>query len=176
MNKQEIIQSLTKKHNDFISLIEKLDDKQFMFAPTSKWTAGQQLDHIYRSVSPVLIAFRLPAFVPSLLFGKANRPSRGYDELIQKYHSKLAGGGAASGRFVPKAVQLHQKKRLNSDLLKTIHALGKQVERCSEEKLDKYILPHPLLGKLTFREMLYFTLYHVEHHHKLVIKNLEGSN
>jgi hypothetical protein len=25
-------------------------------------------------------------------------------------------------------------------------------------------LPHPLLGKLTLREMLYFTAYHADHH------------
>jgi hypothetical protein len=40
--------------------------------------------------------------------------------------------------------------------------------------LDLLILPHPLLGKLTLREMLYFTLYHVEHHEKQVLENLKS--
>jgi len=30
------------------------------------------------------------------------------------------------------------------------------------------LLPHPLLGKVTVREMLYFTIHHVQHHHALV--------
>jgi hypothetical protein len=34
-------------------------------------------------------------------------------------------------------------------------------------------LPHPLLGKLTLREMIYFTIYHVQHHHKLVQNQLK---
>jgi len=33
-----------------------------------------------------------------------------------------------------------------------------------EDDLDRVMLPHPLLGKLTLREMLFFTIYHVEHH------------
>ena len=34
--------------------------------------------------------------------------------------------------------------------------------------LDVYILPHPLLGKVTLREMLYFTIHHNEHHLELL--------
>ena len=41
----------------------------------------------------------------------------------------------------------------------------------SEKDLDKYKLPHPLLGKLTVREMLFFTIYHNEHHLKAMLKN-----
>ena len=174
MTKQEIIHHLTENHTGFTTFIEQLDEQQFMFAPENKWAAGQQLDHIYRSVAPVLLAFRLPRVVPSLLFGKANRASGNYDSLIQKYHSKLESGGKASGRFLPKPVQLNQRADLKRALLKTVEKLGKEVEQCSEEQLDKYILPHPLLGKLTFREMLYFTIYHVEHHHLLTIKYLES--
>jgi hypothetical protein len=33
-----------------------------------------------------------------------------------------------------------------------------------EGSLDRCRLPHPLLGKLTVREMLFFTLYHNLHH------------
>lgn len=47
---------------------------------------------------------------------------------------------------------------------------NRQSKTCDE--LDKYILPHPLLGKLTIREMMYFTIYHVEHHKKLTERGL----
>lgn len=173
MTKKEIILKLNEKHNEFVNMISQLDDKQFMYAPANKWTAGQQLDHIYKSASPVLLAFTFPKFVPSLLFGKASRPSRDYNNLVERYHSKLAGGGVASGRFVPKAVSLEQKEKLKNDMVKTLAKLAKQIDKCTEEQLDKYVLPHPLLGKLTFREMLYFTIYHAEHHHNLTVQNLE---
>ena len=173
MNKEEIILKLTKSHSDFANLVSQLNDDEFMFCPANKWTAGQQLDHIYRSVSPVLLAFTFPKFVPSLLFGKANRPSRDYESLIERYHSKLKGGGVASGRFVPKSVHLEQKEKLSKHVLKTVSKLIEKINKCTEEELDRYILPHPLLGKLTFREMLYFTIYHAEHHRLLTVQNLK---
>ena len=40
------------------------------------------------------------------------------------------------------------------------------VHKWSEDDLDLYVIPHPLMGKLTFREILYFTIYHVKHHKK----------
>jgi hypothetical protein len=33
-------------------------------------------------------------------------------------------------------------------------------------------LPHPLLGKLTVREMLFFTLYHQRHHVAVVERRI----
>jgi len=47
-----------------------------------------------------------------------------------------------------------------------VQALARRIDRFSETQLDQLILPHPLLGKLTLREMLYFTIYHVQHHQK----------
>ena len=59
-----------------------------------------------------------------------------------------------------------------SKLKKKVGQLTAQVARFSEEELDQLILPHPLLGKLTLREMLYFTIYHVKHHEKTIQRNL----
>jgi hypothetical protein len=42
--------------------------------------------------------------------------------------------------------------------------LQKAFESWNEEDLDTIRLPHPLLGKITAREMIYFTLYHAKHH------------
>ncbi len=36
--------------------------------------------------------------------------------------------------------------------------------RWSDRQLDQYLAPHPLLGKLTLRELCYFTIYHTGHH------------
>jgi len=34
----------------------------------------------------------------------------------------------------------------------------------TEELLDSRYLPHPLLGKLVAREMMYFIIHHTKHH------------
>ena len=44
-------------------------------------------------------------------------------------------------------------------------------ENTTEEELDTYLIPHPLIGKMTLRELLFFTVYHIGHHLK-TIKNI----
>ncbi len=56
-----------------------------------------------------------------------------------------------------------------------VQKLCKRMNKYSEEELDKYILPHPLMGKVTLREMLYFTIYHVQHHEKQIFPNLNAA-
>ena len=45
--------------------------------------------------------------------------------------------------------------------------IREKVENWKESDLDKYVLPHPLLGKISLREMLYFTDFHILHHNTL---------
>jgi len=173
MNKHQIIEQLTEKHKAFYKELQNLSENDFTYSLAGKWSAGQQLDHIIRSAGPVNLAFGLPGFVLRLLFGKTNRPSRSYDGLVEKYQSKLKDGGKAPGRFIPPPVRVDQREQLIQKLESIVNSIVKRSEKYTEEQLDKLLLPHPLLGKLTFREMLYFTIYHVQHHHKQVINNLQ---
>lgn len=172
MNKNEIITQLQINHQQFADYINSLSNDEFIFRKENKWSAGQQADHIVRSISPVNMALGLPKIAPRLLFGKSNRPSRTFDELVQKYKDKLAKGGQASGRFVPKEISLQEKLVLPKAIMHYTNQLCNKVEKMNEEVLDTYLLPHPLLGKLTFREMLYFTAYHVQHHHEIIKRDL----
>ncbi|TAE45870.1 MAG: DinB family protein [Bacteroidetes bacterium] len=149
-----------------------LSPAEFVQPPEGKWSAGQQIEHICRSVSPVILAFRLPVFVLRLAFGKANRPSRSYEEVITKYKAKLSAGGRASGPYVPPPVAAGEQQQLRKKLNALATKLAALTEKHSEAQLDTYLLPHPLLGKMTLREMLYFTSYHVVHHHEAVLRGL----
>jgi hypothetical protein len=176
MTKKEIITQLTQKHKLFADYISSLSDKDFTFSLNNeKWTAGQQIDHIYRSVFVLARGLRfLPKWIIKLIFGKANRPSKSYEDLVKKYHLKLETGGRASGRFLPKAVEAKEKQGIIDKTINSVSRLCKCLENYSEEELDHYILPHPLLGKVTLREMMYFTIYHAEHHDSITKKNLAG--
>ncbi|MDP4264376.1 MAG: DinB family protein [Bacteroidota bacterium] len=176
MTKEEIQRRLRDNHKNFTELILSLNDRDFLLSANGKWTAGQQLDHICRSVTALDQGLKLPKFIIKLILGKANRPSKDYEGLVAKYKLRLAQGGTAAGRFVPKPVGSDQKTIGTEKLLNTIDSLCKKIDEYSEEQLDYYILPHPLLGKLTLREMLYFTIYHVEHHQQLTRRNLGQSN
>ncbi len=174
MTKQEIQTSLKTYHHVFLAYINKLNDEDFLFCPPHKWSAGQQLDHIYRSVQPLTLALFVPSWVLKLWMGKANRPSKSYEDLVSKYHQKLAEGGAASGRFLPEKVILTKRKTLVNKLTKVVEILTGRLEKYSESDLDLIILPHPLLGKITLREMMYFTIYHVQHHQKIAENTLSA--
>jgi hypothetical protein len=163
-DKQQIVAALNEKIDAFNKYISQLNKEQFEISANGKWSAGQNLDHLIRAIKPLQVAYSLPKFALVVLFGKANRPPRTYDELVIKYKAKLNAGGKASGPFIPPAVDFEKKDRLLKKYATQKQKLIKKIEKQSETDLDKYILPHPLLGKLTLREMLYFTIHHNEHH------------
>jgi hypothetical protein len=151
MNKDEIIKNLLENYQAFANCINELSDADFEFSANEKWTAGQQLDHLCRSVNPLLQAFMMPKVVLGTMFGKADKQSMSYDVLVAKYQGLLANGGKASGKFIPETIGVNQKEMLRNNLLKAIESLTKKVAKFSENDLDKYLLPHPLIGKLTLR-------------------------
>ena len=167
-DKPQIIFALNEKVEAFNKYIAPLGKDQFEATPNNKWSAGQNLDHLIRAIKPLQLAYGLPKFALLILFGKTNRPSRTFDELVTKYKTKLAAGGKASGPFIPPTIRFDQKDELIKKYSLQKQRLINKIEKQSESDLDKYILPHPLLGKVTLREMLYFTIYHNEHHLELL--------
>jgi hypothetical protein len=163
-NKTQIRDALIEKVNAFNEFISTLNKEEFEASPNGKWSAGQNLDHLIRAIKPLQLAFSLPKFILRLLFGKANRPSKTYDQLVDKYKTKLAAGGKASGPYVPGPVRFERKFLLIRNYEKQKERLSGKIQKQNEADLDNYILPHPLLGKVTLREMLYFTIYHNQHH------------
>ena len=172
MNKPEIITALRHNHQHFINYMAALSNEEFVAEPKGKWTAGQHVDHLIRSIKPLNKGLMLPGFLLQLIFGKANRPSKSYNELVAKYKQKLNQGGMATAAFIPSKITATHKERLLKELHVRSEKLCRVVNGFSETQLDKLIAPHPLLGKVTLREMLYFTAYHVLHHQELAEKNL----
>ncbi len=172
MDKNEIVKCLHDNHKKFIDYTNSLLPNQLEFSIGEKWSAAQQVEHIYKSIRPLSIGLQLPKIIVRLLWGKTNRPSKSYTQLVAKYDEKLALGGKASSPFVPKKVMAKDIKKWQIKIGKSIKRLIKNVEKYSENDFDFYILPHPLLGKITIREMMYFTQYHVLHHLAIIKRDL----
>ncbi|MEO5583430.1 MAG: DinB family protein, partial [Saprospiraceae bacterium] len=83
-------------------------------------------------------------------------------------------GMMAPQPFTPPVLSYEEKDTIYNDFNAKVKALQENMENWSEEELDKYVIPHPLLGNLTFREMLYFSIYHAGHHRKNVERTLMG--
>ena len=170
MDKPTLISHLSTRYQLFTNYLATLTGEEFEWSTNGKWTAGQQLEHLCLSVKPLVRTLWLPAFLLKLGLGKANRSSKTYEQLVAKYVEKLAAGGRATSRFIPQPVGVELQGKRSQQLLGLIDQLTRQIGHFTEKDLDTIIAPHPLLGRVTLREMMYFTIYHVEHHQN-TIKN-----
>jgi DinB superfamily len=173
MDRLAIHAALVSHHEAFLACIRSIPAEEWNTSHHGKWSAAQHLDHILRAVGPVNMAMALPKWLLRLAFGKPNRPVRSYEALVQRYQEKLAAGGRASGRFVPPAVPIRSVQQMSRTLQELITSMTARVGHWSDADLDTTLLPHPLLGKLTVREMLFFTIYHVQHHQHLVERDTQ---
>lgn len=169
MNLPEIITASEKIFREFSDYNRSVTDEKFLFQPADKWSIAQNVDHLIISMKQTKLVYTLPKFIVRLYAGKPNRPSRSYDELVAKYKNKLAAGGKASGVFVPKPITGISKEELIAKWEKIIQAYFVILKKnWKDEQLDNYLAPHPLLGKITLRELCYFTIYHTEHHLNII--------
>ncbi len=176
MQQKDLIETLEKSYKDLNLMLLKYTKDELEFSLPGKWSAAQQAQHLHKSVRPVKFAFQLPQFLLKALFGKANRASKSYDELLKKYHAQLSKGGSASAPFVPAKVENIHIDNVIIAIEKNIKSLAQSIEKKTEEDLDLCLLPHPLLGKVTLREMLYFTIFHVLHHRENITNQLTRMN
>ncbi len=174
MNTELITKELVENHLNFSNYIANLPVEGYEFSYQEKWNAGQHLDHIIKSVAVLTKAFGVPKFILKNKFGVANRVSRTPEVLIEKYLEKLKTAKPTPSRFQPDNINFAQKEKAIKKLQKQVDKLCKRAVKFSDNDLDVYILPHPLLGKLTLRELLHFTSYHVKHHHELIDKSLKN--
>lgn len=169
--KEEIASCLMESAKSLLACTDRLNNERF-FAPAaaSAWSPAQHLDHLTRSAAAVNYALSMPRFILRF-FGTPNRAGKTYDELKKKYLEKLAGGGRASGRYIPPEVNKIDRNKALARYRKVSEKLLLKVSAMKEADMDKYLLPHPLLGKLTIREMLFFTIYHTYHHLDIINNN-----
>jgi len=140
------------------------------------WSPADNIRHLIKSTLPVTKAFKLPALVLRTLFGTAKEASLSYSDLVSRYKAILDAGGTA-GRFAPRMVSAptdieQWQVKLISVCSDSLSDLSRAASRWSEAELDRYRLPHPLLGKITLREMLFFTHYDFSHHKGNVVRRL----
>lgn len=171
MEKQEIINLLEEKHQSLFDWINQQPKEKWTSAPENKWTPGQHVSHLVNSMQKLNTALRYPKFLLKYKFGTSNRAVREYDEVVNRYQTKLAKNQDKAKAFNAhvKAPSLQEQKRLLTTLQIQQKKLQYKTRKWKDKDLDNIILPHPLLGKMPVREMIMFMGYHTEHH----LKNLE---
>jgi hypothetical protein len=176
MEKPTLIKSLDESAVQFIELVNGLNQNEFEENINDKWSAGQDLVHLIKVLKIVNIGFSLPKPIVGLLFGINKNDSRPFEELRQVYKNALEGGAKAPTIYIPKPVSYHDK----AHLIQTYTALNRsfidKLNNHTARELDRYRLPHPILGKVSLRELASFTSFHTSHHFDSLRSKLEHLN
>jgi hypothetical protein len=170
LDKEQILRESAAVFRQTTDYCLTIPNDLFFLSPGEKWSIAQNMVHLIISLRTTLAAYALPKFLVRLIGGKPNRMSRSYEELVEKYKAKLAAGGKARGRYVPKKIHpshtrdqvLHKWLKVTEEYLEVIK------KKWTTEQFDQYIVKHPLLGKITLRELCYFTIYHTRHHLEII--------
>ncbi len=175
MTKPEIIIALENVFKQFSETCKNINETMLFKRPDNKWSGAENIQHLIVSTNMSSLAYRLPAFLVRIIGGNPNRASGTFEALKEKYYKKLSEGGRASGRFVPKPIEINYgKEKLLANWNKATSKFIRAVSNNrSENDLDNYLVKHPLLGRITLRELCYFTIFHTEHHLLSIQKTVE---
>lgn len=168
MNQSELLAKLKSEFSDMENLGNTFDETAFFQQPhAEKWSAAQNIVHLNFVAKSIIGALKDPSVLAA--YGKADRPSRDFDAVRDAYLNGLAVWQAKGMPY-----RHLNTEGVKSNLLlefKTLHqSLVSQTALLSEEDWDTLQLPHPVLGLMTLREMLYFATYHIRHHFDIVEK------
>lgn len=166
-----LAQQLTDDCQAFVNRVRDLSETEFTEHITDKWSVAEVMQHLYLSARPVARLMAGPREVFSQ-WGQAEAPSRTYDQIAAMYTKGLATGVKAPATASPRPEDMEVSKQEVMDRFMGVYqALTGALAGWSDRDLDTYRIPHPALGKLTVREMLYFTSIHTQHHLRS-LKNL----
>lgn len=180
-SRDEILSAIEEVEAEVATFFGGLSDEELVHREGDAWTPAEHLAHLNTSVSAVARGLGMPRLLLRLRFGRAPAPSRSYNEVRRDYQERLAAGGRASGVYVPPRQEPSPAEvaSLRAGLLARWSRVNDRLRAAlapwSERQLDRIRLPHPLLGKLTTREMLFFTLYHGRHHVEGVARRLPSA-
>jgi hypothetical protein len=167
MEKQTLKQQLVKEHSAYTDYVGTLNESDFNFALPEKWNAGQHLQHILISLTLLNKAICNPKYIQSVEEMEPKRALMAYDTLVAVYLAKIKKGAKATAPFIPELILIEQRPQLIKDVQTAVAELCLQLDAYEEEQLDALTILHPLLGTITIREMIFFTIKHAEHHCQL---------
>jgi hypothetical protein len=166
----EILRALAESETAVAGFIAALPAAEFVHREPGTWSPAMQLRHLDRSVRAVARGLAIPRLLLRLRFGRARTPSRPFARLRDDYRALLAAGGRSSAEFTPAPDEAAPggedayRAQLLARWADANQRLRSAVASWPESALDRLRMPHPLLGLLTVREMLFFTCYHAHHH------------
>lgn len=173
MTKIEITNILDQKLQNLLQWLDASGDENWDKGPKDRWTTGQHIQHLVDSARMLNKALRYPKFLVKYKFGTSNRPSRSYEEVAKRYQERLQANQEKAKNFNKdlRRPELSERPSLIQALTSENEKLKKKTLKLRDKHLDTLLLPHPLLGRMTFREIIMWTAYHTHHHCEILNKD-----
>ncbi len=166
-SKDDIHSALAAETSEVLTFFRAISPDRFFSAPEDIWTPADNLVHLIKSVSPIVLAMSLPKTALRMRFGKAKHQSRSFSQVRETYMTFFEKGLAiASAQYEPQVAEKSaaEREKILAKWDKKANQLTDGFAGWSEADLDFYQVPHPLIGLMTIREILLFTAYHNMHH------------
>lgn len=173
----EIVTALGQQADDLHLFFRGVPADRFFMGTETRWAPAHHAQHLVQTVRPLAAGLPWPVLVTALqrarpLAERLRAPGwtkgppkpRTYTQIRRDYQQVLRQGARAPARYVPRLRAGHTQDRLARSVQVSILNLQAALRGWDECRLDTLWLPHPLLGLLSIREMMFFTLYHNSHH------------
>jgi len=169
MTKAEILNAIKDLDTEAKKLLSHLRPDQWTKEVIpGKWTIAEQMSHL------LISGFSIGSLLKQKddffsTFGPPSHELRTYDQLWEAYKKVNNGILIAPPQFTPnkdEALVGTEALAAWSTLLNKIY--DRIVRLWEEERLDQRQLPHPAMGLMTTRELLYFKIFHTRHHYQSI--------
>ncbi|XSG74083.1 DinB family protein [Herpetosiphon llansteffanensis] len=136
--------------------------------PAGVWSPAENVLHMQQLSKVFILAFSVPRFTLGTLFGKPKHQSSDYATIANRYQAAIASGFEAPAYSIPAKLQgpfnQQRQQALVAQWQKLNQRMIESLFHWDDAALDQYQMPHPALGKLTVREMLFFMHCHTQQH------------
>lgn len=132
------------------------------------WAPLDDLRHLVRVNAALVKGLGFPAPVLRVRFGRPARQAWSYERLAVLYDALLSTGVKSPAPFEPRSGVVVEREAYRDRVLEQWRSVNgellERIRRLTERRADRTSLPHPGLGLLSVREMLFFTIHHDLHH------------
>jgi hypothetical protein len=166
-SKTELIAQLADIQHNLADTVRSASEDRLTVTSGDDWSGADYLKHLILTIKPLAKALSLPPDRLRAMFGQPGHPSKSYDSIVAAYQKRLDEGIRAEDYpvVVPAVYRMPDTvTSLKDYLLETWNdsntRLLAALDNWDDTDLDAYQLPHPAIGSITVREMLFFTIHH----------------
>ncbi|MFN4286048.1 MAG: DinB family protein [Lacibacter sp.] len=176
LHKFQILSSQESILDEIFRTANSVSEEAF-FKGNRLWSIAENMEHLRISFHKSWQLIFIPKFILKWKFGKPVHASLPYEQLEQVYRQKLAAGARAQGVYVPQLKPgQYTKAQLMERLRKSSNRYLDEIRYYWEdEHIDQYQIPHPILGTITARELMYFNIFHCWIHFNAIRRQKESA-